>query len=623
MELSAPALDWFAAVPISALGALPRCDLLLKAGVTELRWSGPRAPLPGALASASLATAAPAARSIAGVVPGLSVWALHEDAPWSWTAWGDGVPPLLSGLDALVPGNDYLVVSDVERAWTFPRPTLQPSAFEDAQVVSFYGYPGIAVMGALGAYSPDRAAAELARWADRYDRLNGPRDVIPAFHLIVAVAQRTPQRDGSYLRRLSDEGIAEYVEAARDHSMLLFLDIQIGWSDPLAEVELLEPFLAEPFVHLALDPEFATGRFGERPGTVIGALDARQINAVQDYLAALVVEEGLPPKILVLHQFLQRMVRDRDAIAAVPEVELTIDMDGFGNDRLKLDKYDRFALAAPADRAAIKLFFDWDAPLDQPQHPPGARRPAGPHHLPVARPRSRLRGHAIVYARSWWRVTSGDGSLHRQLFFIGLLTLLLAPLGASAHAASQHSQAGADARPAARRAAHRRHERDRPRRGRLPAAARAALPRRPAHHLPARRLHRLGARRRGQRRRLRLAARPSRLARRLGRRRVPLGRAQHAGLHLAGRALLDPARPLRRHPPTRIRARRLGRRHRPGHRQQRRRRRLQPAFGLGEQTGRRLRRLPLRRARLRQRRLVPALSPEAASPPVSRSSSTA
>ena len=366
VELSAPALDWFAAVPISALGALPRCDLLLKAGVTELRWSGPRAPLPGALASASLATAAPAARSIAGVVPGLSVWALHEDAPWSWTAWGDGVPPLLSGLDALVPGNDYLVVSDVERAWTFPRPTLQPSAFEDAQVVSFYGYPGIAVMGALGAYSPDRAAAELARWADRYDRLNGPRDVIPAFHLIVAVAQRTPQRDGSYLRRLSDEGIAEYVEAARDHSMLLFLDIQIGWSDPLAEVELLEPFLAEPFVHLALDPEFATGRFGERPGTVIGALDARQINAVQDYLAALVVEEGLPPKILVLHQFLQRMVRDRDAIAAVPEVELTIDMDGFGNDRLKLDKYDRFALAAPADRAAIKLFFDWDAPLISP-----------------------------------------------------------------------------------------------------------------------------------------------------------------------------------------------------------------------------------------------------------------
>ena len=52
-----------------------------------------------------------------------------------------------------------------------------------------------------------------------------------------------------------------------------------------------------------------------------------------------------------------------------------------------------------------------------------------------------------MYARSWWRVTSGDGSLHRQLFFIGLLTLLLAPLGASAHAASQHSQAGATHAP--------------------------------------------------------------------------------------------------------------------------------------------------------------------------------
>ena len=116
VELSAPALDWSAEVPIAGLGALPQCDLLLKPGVTGLHWSGSRARLPDAFASAPLGAASPGTRSLDGIVPGLSVWALHENAPWSWMAWGDGVPPLLSGLDALVPGRDYLVVSDVERA---------------------------------------------------------------------------------------------------------------------------------------------------------------------------------------------------------------------------------------------------------------------------------------------------------------------------------------------------------------------------------------------------------------------------------------------------------------------------------------------------------------------------
>ena len=103
--------------------------------------------------------------------------------------------------------------------------------------------------------------------------------MVPAFHLITAVAQRDPQADGSYLRRLDDPGIAAYVEASHEHG-LLFLDIQVGWSNPLAEVQLLAPFLAEPFVHLAFDPEFATASLGVAPGQLFGRLEAEQVNAV-------------------------------------------------------------------------------------------------------------------------------------------------------------------------------------------------------------------------------------------------------------------------------------------------------------------------------------------------------
>ena len=252
-------------------------------------------------------------------------------------------------------------------AQTTPRTgPLQPSVFEQAQIVSFYGYPGVATMGELGLHTPSGAAAAITRLAAEYDALNGPREVMPALHLIVAVAHRHPGNSGLYLGRMSNERLSEYVEAARTANILLFVDVQIGWSDALTEVKLLEDVLREPFVHLAIDPEFATKSKGTAPGVAIGSLDAADVNAVQHYLAGLVREHDLPPKVLVLHQFLQSMLTRVDQYDDVAEVDITIDMDGFGNPYVKLAKYDLYATADYAERAAIKLFYLWDAPLMTP-----------------------------------------------------------------------------------------------------------------------------------------------------------------------------------------------------------------------------------------------------------------
>ena len=262
--------------------------------------------------------------------------------------------------DALGAQRILLAAFEVDRA----PPT---SVFDGAQVVSFYGFPGQPVMGKLGAFSPEQAAQEVTRVAAEYDALNGETDVIPALHLIVAVAQPLPQPDGTYLSRLPAYGIAPYVEVAREYGLLLFLDLQIGWADPLAEVQELEDALIEPFVHVALDAEFATRTRGEVPGSVIGSLEAAEVNAVQRYLDALVREHDLPAKILVLHQFLDRMLVDPDQYAAFDGVEVVIDMDGFGGQGAKLSKYDRYALSDYSERAAIKLFYDWDTPLLTPE----------------------------------------------------------------------------------------------------------------------------------------------------------------------------------------------------------------------------------------------------------------
>ena len=243
---------------------------------------------------------------------------------------------------------------------------LQPSVFEQAQIVSFYGYPGIGTMGELGLHTPAGAAAAVARVAAEYDALNGPREVMPALHLIVAVAQRHPGNSGLYLQRMGDERLSEYIEAAREAGILLFLDVQIGWSDALTETRLLEDALREPFVHLALDPEFATRNKGTAPGVAIGTLGSADVNAVQHYLAGLVREHNLPPKVLVVHQFLKSMLTGVEYYDDVAEVDVTIDMDGFGNPYVKLTKYDLYATADYAERAAIKLFYRWDAPLMTP-----------------------------------------------------------------------------------------------------------------------------------------------------------------------------------------------------------------------------------------------------------------
>ena len=240
--------------------------------------------------------------------------------------------------------------------------TDPPSYFDVAQVISFYGHPGICVMGELGCHAVQEAAQRIGELALNFDRLNGARYALPALHVIVDVAQRQPQDDGSYLDRLSMAAVSEWVELAREHGYLLFLDLQVGWADTLESVQRLEPFLEEPFVHVAIDPEFATGRSRIAPGEIIGTLRSEEVNEVQNYLGLLVRRHDLPQKILVLHQFRDFMLRTPEEYEDVREVEVTIDMDGWGGDGAKLAGYELFAQASYAERSAFKLFYRWDTP---------------------------------------------------------------------------------------------------------------------------------------------------------------------------------------------------------------------------------------------------------------------
>jgi hypothetical protein len=140
------------------------------------------------------------------------------------------------------------------------------------------------------------------------------------------------------------------------------LDIQVGLSNVQTEVPLLEKYLKLPNVHLSLDPEFSM-KTGKRPGTVIGSMDATDINFAAEYLAKVVRENNLPPKVLVVHRFTQPMITNARSIKPLPEVQIVIDMDGFGPPAQKIDSYLSYVRSEPVQFTGFKLFYKNDAYL--------------------------------------------------------------------------------------------------------------------------------------------------------------------------------------------------------------------------------------------------------------------
>jgi hypothetical protein len=240
------------------------------------------------------------------------------------------------------------------------QPTPGPDPLTEAQILSYYGNPYTADMGILGELSPETLVETLKAHAQLYDSLNGPRAVQPALHLVYATAQSNPGREGLYLLYVDEETLREYIQLACENGLLVFLDLQIGRSDVQSELTKIFPYLEQPHVHIALDPEFAMSQ-GEVPGESIGSLDAADVNAAQALLQDFLGDGDLPDKVLVVHQFTQHMLTNAELIYDLPRVKLVIDMDGFGPSEIKRVKYGWYA--APAEYSGIKLFFHHDPDL--------------------------------------------------------------------------------------------------------------------------------------------------------------------------------------------------------------------------------------------------------------------
>ena len=233
--------------------------------------------------------------------------------------------------------------------------------------VALYGHPGSPQLGVLGEQDLDGAVTRAKEFAARYDKLS-EEPVIPTFEIITTVATGGPGPDGNYSNEVDPAVFEPWVKRAQEEGVYVLLDLQPGTTDFLTQARQYESLLKYPNVGLAIDPEWRL-QPGQRHLTQIGQVDSAEINETTAWLAQVTRENKLPQKIVVLHQFQNRMITHRDRLdTSHPELALVIHADGHGTHGNKLQTWRTLREDAPEGvHWAWKNFIDEDTPMMTPR----------------------------------------------------------------------------------------------------------------------------------------------------------------------------------------------------------------------------------------------------------------
>jgi hypothetical protein len=277
-----------------------------------------------------------------------------------------GEPPASRGRAGAVRASPAHAPTPAPTLVPTPAPTPIPAElprggrhlFPTYRLIGYSGGPGSAAFGRLGVGDLDTRVREIESLGMQFA---GGRRPLPVLELIAVIAQPKPGPDGRYRVRAGADVVQTYLAAARRHRALLLLNIQPGRARFMDEVVALEPWLRQPDVGLALDPEWAV-RSGQVPGRVFGRTTGAEIDAVARYVSELVTRLDLPDKPLVVHQLAPDVVRGQWAVKAHPGVAVIKSVDGIGPPGAKVTTWRTLVTDLPPSiRPGFKLFFDEDA----------------------------------------------------------------------------------------------------------------------------------------------------------------------------------------------------------------------------------------------------------------------
>ena len=224
------------------------------------------------------------------------------------------------------------------------------------RIVAYYGNFYTEKMGILGEVPADTMLKHLEQEVTSWQKADTLLPVQPALQYIAVTAQAKPGKNSKYRLRMPFNQVDKAIALATKINAIVILDIQVGWSSLKDEIPYWEPYLRMPNVHLAIDPEYSM-KGGQVPCAEIGTFDAADVNYAVQYLSDLVKKNQLTPKVLVIHRFTKGMVTNYKKIKLMPEVQIVMDMDGFGFPAKKVDSYNGAIAGEPVQFTGFKLFY--------------------------------------------------------------------------------------------------------------------------------------------------------------------------------------------------------------------------------------------------------------------------
>lgn len=253
----------------------------------------------------------------------------------------------------------YMANGDTTGKWPVKSDyPLQGAILPFNRIIAYYGNLYSNRMGALGKWPKQEMIPKLLAEVERWNQADSVIKSIPALHYIAVTAQGAAGKDGKWRYRMPHHQIDTILNWAKEINAQVFIDVQVGLSDVQTEVPLFEKYLALPNVHFGIDPEFAMKAKGNaRPGSVIGSLDAVDLNWITEYMAEIVRKNNLPPKIFMIHRFTKGMVTNASQIKLRPEIQIIMDMDGWGPPELKKGTYRHWIQNEPVQFTGFKLFY--------------------------------------------------------------------------------------------------------------------------------------------------------------------------------------------------------------------------------------------------------------------------
>lgn len=260
------------------------------------------------------------------------------------------------------------------------------------RIVAAYGIVGgVAVNGPASTLDMlDSFLPQLQQFGQRYAALDPTHPVQLGIDLVVNSIQPCsayPQYCSSWPDAAT---IQAYIQYCQQHNLLLFFDVQLGTEPvPDAVTNHLLPYLQKySFAELALDTEF---HFPNTPQgyalaqgypCCLGWMYANEINWASNELAQISLQQHLPRKVLVVHEWNSGVLPDKGNIKPNPNVSLVLQSDGFGDYGNKLGDYQEFVQQDLLEYGGYKLFFHYcDTGCSYDIDPNGIAQPQSPEQV--------------------------------------------------------------------------------------------------------------------------------------------------------------------------------------------------------------------------------------------------